>query len=707
MSTFSATPHKLVIAEKPSVAQAIAAALGITEKKDGYIQGAGYIVSWCIGHLASLADAAAYDEKYAKWRYGDLPIIPDKWKLAIGADKAKQFKILSSLMRESRVSSLVCATDAGREGELIFRFVYEMAGCTKPFERLWISSMEDAAIREGFNQLKDGHAYDNLYASALCRAKADWLIGINATRLFTTLYHHKLVIGRVQSPTLAMLVDREAQIGGFRKTKYHHVHIACGGFDAVSERIADISDAQRMMAACQGSNAIISSVKQVQKTINPPLLYDLTTLQREANRLYGYTAQQTLDYAQSLYEKKLITYPRTDSRFLTEDMRTTATAITTYLMATPPFAQGDPFAPDIAHVLNNAKVSDHHAIIPTVQSTKTNIAAIPEAERAILLMLSTRLLCATAAKHIYDETTVVIQCSSYTFTTKGKTIIRLGWKAIEQTFLASHKSATAEDEADQDVQQSSAVLPALVEGQSFSGVTSTISDHTTAPPKPFTEDTLLSAMETAGNDEVELLEDSEKRGLGTPATRASIIEKLVSSGFARRKGKQLLPTQDGTNLITILPAHLRSPTMTAEWENTLTMITRGEMSSDAFLSGITAMTHDMVRQCNVVSDEHMALFGPHREPVGTCPRCGNSVIESERNFFCSNRSCHFVMWKDDRFFTSKKKMLTAQMAADLLSNGQVSMEGLYSEKTGKRYAATVVLADTGDKYVNYRLEFHH
>lgn len=694
---------RLVIAEKPSVGQAIAKALGVTERKDGYLQGNGYIISWCVGHLVGLADAAAYDEKYGKWRYEDLPISPDKWKLVTGADKAKQFKILSGLMRDKQVSSLVCATDAGREGELIFRFVYEQAGCKKPFERLWISSMEDAAIRDGFAKLKDGREYDNLYASALCRAKADWLVGINATRLFSVLYGSTLNVGRVQSPTLAMLVDRDADINGFNKEKYYHARIACGDFEAASERLKDKSEAEKIREACQDGRAVVASVSQEQKTINPPRLYDLTTLQREANRLYGYTAQQTLDLLQSLYEKKLATYPRTDSQYLTEDMRDTAAGIAAYLMETPPFAYGEPFTPDIGRVINNAKVSDHHAVIPTAQLMKTDITTVPETERNILILIAARLLCATADKHTFEAVTAVLDCGGFSFAAKGKAVTQTGWKGIEQSFKASVK-AKVKDKDSEDAEQDAA-LPPLAEGQSFDGVAASVTEHTTTPPKPYTEDTLLSAMETAGNEDLDKEADTEKKGLGTPATRAAIIEKLVTSGFAERKKKQLLPTKKGIDLITVLPEEVKSPKMTAEWENALTLIAKGSLPPEDFITGIDKLAALLVRNNTAPLPDKAELFREQKEAIGTCPRCGGNVIEGKKNFYCGNRDCSFAMWKDDRFFTSKKKTLSKGMAADLLKDGKTLVKGLYSEKSGKTYDATVTLADTGEKYVNYRLEF--
>jgi DNA topoisomerase-3 len=607
-------------------------------------------------------------------------------------------------MRDKQVSSLVCATDAGREGELIFRFVYEQAGCTKPFERLWISSMEDAAIRDGFNHLKNGRDYDNLYASALCRSKADWLVGINATRLFTTLYNHKLTVGRVQSPTLAMLVERDAKISGFQKEKYYHARIGCGGFEAASERLKEKSEAEEIMAACRDGRAVVSSVDRETKTANPPRLYDLTTLQREANRLYGYTAQQTLDLAQSLYEKKICTYPRTDSQFLTDDMEDTARRVVGMAMEKMEFARELDFTLDIGRVINNAKVTDHHAIIPTAQLEKTDLAALPETERKILSLICFKLLCAVAEQHVFEAVTATLDCGGHSFTAKGKSVLAGGWKIIENRFKRVAKT-DKEDETEESN------LPPLTEGQTFDNVAASVTEHTTTPPKPFTEDTLLSAMDSAGSDEVELSEDAERKGLGTPATRASIIEKLVSSGFAERKIKQLLPTESGSKLISVLPDVLKSPKLTAEWENALTLIAKGEADPDSFMRDIESMAKGLVVTCYRAEDDKKDLFRgeagsrPAKESVGLCPRCGGSVVEGKKNFYCSNRDCEFVMWKDDRFFTAKKKTLTKAIAAELLKTGKTAVNGLYSAKSGKTYDAVVVLADTGEKYVNYRLEF--
>ena len=684
----------LVIAEKPSVAQSIAKVLGATSRKDGYMEGGNYIVSWCFGHLVELADASAYDERYAKWRYDDLPIVPESWMFEVTKDKTQQFKVLSALMKDKRVTELVCATDAGREGELIFRLVYNKAGCTKPFKRLWISSLEDSAIREGFQHLRDGKDYDRLYEAALSRSKADWIVGINGTRLFTTLYHKKLVVGRVQTPTLAMLVERDGKISTFQKEKYFNVHVGKGDLTADLEKVKTEEEAKRIAAACEKKQAVVSSLKQETKTVNPPKLYDLTTLQREANRYYGFTAQQTLDLVQALYEKKLLTYPRTDSQFITDDMEDTARQVISIVCRQLPLFSDVSVTPDIARVTDNSKVTDHHAILPTVQLEKQDVSALPESEQKILNLVGMRLLCATGEKHTYAETQISLSCEGYAFKAKGKTVVQNGWKAIEELFKSSLKTK----EKDEPIKS----LPEVHEGDMLEGVSASVTEHFTTPPKQYTEDTLLSAMETAGNDQFD--DDTEKKGLGTPATRAGIIEKLVKSGFAERKGKQLIPTQNGAALISVLPDMLTSPQLTAEWENNLTQIAKGAADPGEFLSGIEAMARELVQTHAAALDGKKDLFREEKPSVGKCPRCGSPVHEGKKNYYCSNKECAFVMWKNDRFFEERKTAFSAKIAAALLKSGKVNVKKLYSPKTGKTYDGTIVLADTGGKYVNYRIE---
>ena len=683
----------LVIAEKPSVGAAIGKVLGASCRKDGYLEGNNYIVSWCVGHLVGLADASSYDERFAKWRYSDLPIVPDEWLFEVPKDKQKQFKVLRDLMLDKRVTELVCATDAGREGELIFRLVYKKAGCTKPFKRLWISSLEDSAIREGFAHLRSSGEYDRLYEAALARSKADWIVGINGTRLFSTLYHKKLVVGRVQTPTLAMLVEREGKISTFHKEKYFNVHISKENLTADLEKVKTEEEAKAVAAACDKKQAVVSSLKKETKTVNPPRLYDLTTLQREANRYYGFTAQQALDLVQSLYEKKLLTYPRTDSQFITEDMESTARQVIGIVSRKLPLFEGITHEPDIGRITNNAKVTDHHAIIPTVQLEKQDLGELPESEQKIIRLVALRLLSATGEKHIYDETSVTLTCEGYEFRAKGKTVVQDGWKAIERRFKESLKSKE-KDEPERS-------LPSLNEKDILSSVDASVTEHYTSPPKPYTEDSLLSAMETAGNAEFD--DDTEKKGLGTPATRAGIIEKLVKGGFVERKGKSLVPTKDGNNLVCVLPEQITSPTMTAEWENTLMQIERGNADADKFLSGIVEMTSELVKAYPFLSDSEANRFDTGRESIGKCPRCGCDVFEGKKNYYCSSKECSFAMWKNGRFFEERKTAFTPKIAAELLKSGKAKVKKLYSQKTGKTYDETVLLADTGGKYVNYRV----
>ena len=684
---------QLVIAEKPSVARSIATVIGATEKQNGYWQGGGYLVSWCIGHLVSFAEAGQYDEKYCKWRYEDLPILPQPWQFIVPDEKKQQFEVLRALLNRPDVDSVTAATDAGREGELIFRFVYQMAGCTKPVKRLWISSMEDAAIWEGFANLCPDSDYDALYQSALCRAKADWLVGINATRLFSVLYHKTLTVGRVQTPTLKMLVDRDAKILRFQKERYYTVGIQSGSLKADSGRIASMDEADTLKNACAGASAICSSVKREKKTEQPPKLYDLTTLQREANRLFGFTAKQTLDYAQQLYEKKLLTYPRTDSQYLTEDMGRTAQHLVSDLLGLLPFAQGLALTPDVDRVLNSKKVSDHHAIIPTAEFVKQGFTGLAESECKLMNLVCAKLLCAVAVPHEYETVAAVFSCAGNEFTAKGKTVLIPGWKEIDQRFRATLKADTEEEVLN--------ALPELAEGQNFS-VTTDILEHFTSPPKAYTEDTLLSAMERAGAEDMP--EEAERKGLGTPATRAAILEKLVQMGFVQRKGKQLVPTKDGINLAVVLPESLTSPALTAEWENRLTEIAKGNADPDEFMAEIEAQVHQLVKTYSCISADKQNLFQSERVIIGKCPRCGENVYEGKKNFYCGNRGCQFVMWKNDRFFEQRKKAFTPKIAAALLKNGKAKIKGLYSEKIGKTYDATVLLADTGGKYVNYRVE---
>ena len=691
---------RLVIAEKPSVAQSLSAVIGANARKDGYLEGNGWRVSWCVGHLAGLADADSYDPKYAKWRYDDLPILPSDWKMSVGRDKKKQFDILKKLLCAPDVTEVVNACDAGREGELIFRNVYELAGCKKPMKRLWISSMEDSAIREGFENLRPGADYDGLHQAALCRAKADWLVGINATRLFSVLYRRTLNIGRVMSPTLALIVQREAEIEAFQPEPFYTVALELPGFTAVGARMKDKTAAKELQTACRGGSAVVKQAQRKEKSEKPPALYDLTTLQRDANRLLGFTAQQTLDYLQNLYEKKLCTYPRTDSRYLTSDMAEGLPVLVNLTANAMPFRKGIGITCNPEAVINDKKVTDHHAVIPTRNLRDADLSALPVGEKAVLELVCLRLLCAVAEPHLYEETAATLVCAGQEFAAKGKTIQRPGWRRLDAAYHAGLKNAPEPEERPEEK-----TLPELSEGQSLSVSNASVKEGKTSPPKHFTEDTLLSAMENAGKEDMP--DTAERKGLGTPATRAGILEKLASTGFLERKKSkktvQLMPSRDARSLITVLPEQLQSPLLTAEWEYRLGEIERGELSPEEFLSGIYAMLRELAATYQVVKGTEY-LFSPPREAVGRCPRCGGEVTESQKGFFCQSETCRFAIWKDSKWWSAKKKQPTKAIVAALLKDGRARLTGCYSEKTGKTYDADVLLEDTGE-YVNFKLDF--
>lgn len=687
----------LVLGEKPSVAQALAKVLGAKKREDGYFEGNGWLVSWCLGHLAEYVSPEAYDERYQKWEFSDLPIFPEVWQLAIAKDKKEQFHVLKKLLNRDDVEYVVNGCDAGREGELIFKRVYDLSGSHLPVKRLWISSMEDAAIREGFAHLRDGAEYKNLCEASVCRAKADWLIGMNATRAFTTKYYKRLVVGRVQTPTLAMLVERDRQINHFQKEAYYNVHLDCNGLEVIKEKIFDKAEADRLKAACNGASAVVEKTTSTEKTVNPPKLYDLTTLQRESNRYYGYTAKETLDFTQSLYEKKLVTYPRTDSQYLTEDMEQTAEQV--IRMVCGKFGYGSsvyPSKPNVKRVMDNKRVSDHHAIIPTAELESCEIGELSKGERDILLLISTRLLCATGPKHLYVESVVSISCADEIFTAKGKVIKEIGWKAIEAAFCQAQGGRNRKA-----VDKELVAIPFVAEGNVIDSVTAGVTEHFTTPPKPYSEDTLLSAMETAGNKKFD--EDTEKKGLGTPATRASIIEKLVSSGYALRKGKQIVPTSDGADLIAVLPEYLKSAAMTAEWENKLLLMEKGQLEGSGFMQGITDLIDRMLLECSTISGEEQNRFHP-REEIGKCPLCGSPVYEGKKNFYCSNRDCSFSLWKENRYLSGMRKQVDKHMAKELLQQGRTHVDDLYSQKKGKTFAADLLL-EMQDGRANFKLEF--
>jgi len=662
----------------------IAAVLGVKDRKDGYIEGRDYIVSWGYGHLAELANADTYDEKYAKWNYADLPIVPANWKYKIPRDKYSQFEVLKKLMNRDDVSDVINACDAGREGELIFRNIYKMTGCKKPIYRLWISSMEDEAIKQGFRELKDGKEYDNLFAAARCREWADWLVGINATRLFSVLYHRTLNVGRVVSPTLALLVQREAEIGAFKPEPFYTAELDFGTFTAASEKFKKKSEADAVIPKAN-ETVTVQSVTSKEKTDKAPALYDLTTLQRDANRQLGYTSQQTLDYVQSLYEKKLCTYPRTDSRYLTDDMADGVNAVVSCSAGICGVS-----APAVIlsrQICNSKKVSDHHAIIPTAVAGKSDIGSLSAGEREIITLIAKQVLRAVCEPYRFRETVAVIACGDRTFTAKGKTVVEVGWKAYT------------------DSEQAEKVLPELHDGDELSVESCEVKEGKTKPPAHFTEDSLLSAMEVAGAKEMP--DDAERKGLGTPATRAGIIEKLIATGFVERKKAKktvsLIPANTGVSLITVLPEQLQSPLLTAEWEHKLKMVEHGELSADAFMAEISLMVNELVKNYSVIKGAEV-LFPSGRDVVGKCPRCGGDVTESKKGFFCETNDCRFGLWRDNKFLTAKRITLSKKMAAPLLKDGKIFVKGIFSEKTGKSYDATLVMTDDGTKTL-YSLDF--
>ena len=666
----------LIITEKPSVARAIAAALGANVRGDGCIHGNNLIVSWCYGHLVELAVPAAYDEKLSKWRREDLPILPEPWKISVMRDKRTQFEILRGLMQRTDVGEVVNACDAGREGELIFRLVYEKAGCTKSVKRLWLSSMEPDEIRKAYANMRPGAEYDNLYAAALCRAKADWLVGMNATRLMSLVYHRTLNVGRVVSPTLALLVERKREIEDFQPETFYTVALNCGGVSLSSDRIAEKAEADILAGVCTGE-VHITRVERREKRENPPALYDLTTLQREANRELDFTAQQTLDYLQSLYEKRLVTYPRTDSRFLTDGM---AAGVSELVSVAAKLLDVDaPVSVNAEPVCDSSKVTDHHAVVPTASTANTSLGSLPEGEAAVLRLVCRQLLCAVSAPFIYAETTVEAECSGHTFRTRGKTIIDLGWCA--------YKGAPEWTP-----------LPDFAEGVSVAVTSATIKEGKTTPPAVYTEDTLLAAMERAGAKDAP--EDAELRGLGTPATRAATIEKLVNGGFAERVKGKLVPTDTGASLVTVLPEALRSPLLTAEWESRLKQIERGELDADTFLADIEHMVSGLVSDYTPVAEASI-LFPTGREVVGKCPRCGGVVSEAKSGYFCEGLDCKFGLWRDNKFLAAKRISLTRPLAAELLGKGRAHLDEIYSQRMDKYYPGDLILHDDGERATYY------
>ena len=687
---------KLIVTEKPSVAISYAKILGVHGRQDGYLEGNGYLVSWCVGHLVELAPPSAYGEQYVKWNIADLPILPEKWQYLVSASTKKQFGILKKLMHRADVNTVVNSCDAGREGELIFRLVYEQAGCKKPVSRLWLSSMEDSAVRAGFANLKPSTEYDALYQAALCRERADWMVGINCSRLFSCLYGRPLAVGRVMTPTLAMTVEREAAIAAFVPKKFYTVALELtSGFVASSRRISEKAAAEKLLAGCR--EEMVSTIQKItrkEKAENPPPLYDLTTLQRDANRLLGYSAQQTLDYVQSLYEKQLTTYPRTDSCYIADEdeemLEELAEELEDFLGFVSEDADDD--VPRTRRTVNRQKVTDHHAILPTRSMLQADLDALPKGERNILKLIIARTLMAVSKPFRYLETLLTTECAGEEFTAKGKEILEEGWKAVERKVLADILNRKREFTALPQVEESECgILNAeLKEGQ-------------TSPPKHFTEDTLLHSMETASADSMP--EGVERQGIGTPATRAATIEKLVQKGFLERKGdkktKVLLPTDKGKALITVMPEEIQSADMTADWETKLLRVERGEMEPKTFMTEINDMISSLVNTTEAVKGASALM---KNKVIGICPNCGKSVVEREKGYFCENRECRFVLWKDNAFFKRLGKRMDAHVADKLLRDGRVRLKDCRSAK-GKTYNATVLLTTEADGRSKFSLEF--
>lgn len=688
----------LVIAEKPSVAQSYAKNLSAYKREDGYLEGESCIVSWCLGHLAEYAQSEEYDPKYEKWQFDDLPILPETWKLKVSKDKKKQFEVIKTLMNRSDVEYLVNGCDAGREGELIFQRVYDLAGCRKPVKRLWISSMEDAAIQKGFQTMKSEEEYKNLCMAAVCRAQADWLIGMNGTRAYTTRYFKRLVVGRVQTPTLAMLAERQERIEHFQKEAFYKVALTDGKLTVVSENIANEEAADLLAALCNGSTAVVTQMKKEDKKAFPPRLYDLTSLQREANRYFGYTAKRTLDMLQELYEEKLVTYPRTDSQFVTEDMKDSVEELVEKMPVLLPFVDYGQLGHGIKRVINNAKVSDHHAILPTKEAVEKGIADLPADKKNLMMLICQQLVQATGEEYLYEQTDITVKCQEHDFKARGKIPVQMGFKEVEKAF----KQLCVKAEPVEGKEKETSIPAGYEEGMRLFPVKADKTTHYTSPPKPFNEDTLLAAMETAGNKEFD--SETEKKGLGTPATRASIIEKLVSSGYAQRKGKQILPSTEGKELVKVMPEYLKSAVMTAEWENRLLMMEKGQITDIQFMGEITSLVRKILEVCREIPEEERRRFQTEREVIGKCPVCGCDVFEGKQNFYCSNRQCDFALWKENRFLGSMEKNLDKKMARELLDKACTHVKGLYSKKKDMKFDADLLLT-LEDGKPRFHLEF--
>ena len=717
---------KLVIAEKPSVARDIASVLGATQKRNGYLEGNGYQVTWCIGHLVQLANPEEYDETLRRWKMDTLPIMPDQFRYEIVASTKSQFQIVQQLI--SRSEEIICATDAGREGQLIFEYVLRLS---KPPEncvirRLWISSMTDDAIRDGFASLKDNGQYQRLYQSAKCRSEADWLVGINFTRLFTIRYGTKLTVGRVQTPTLALIVERQQAIDNFQAAPYYQLQGHFGSIRALwhrgnVNRLEQKEDAVKLQKELTGMDGTVTKLDTSRKNEDRPLLFDLTELQREANRRFGYTAQETLSIAQSLYEKhKFITYPRTDSRYLTTDMKPQIPQLLKKIASVYP--ESVPFIQQIAakkllldkRIINDAKVSDHHAIIVTNNIHQYQPQKLTLRENNVLKLIMIRMIVALSGKKVFDETKLEITLDNQKdiFKATGRIIIDEGWTLVERTLSA--KPAAAQDEAKTDEkdekEDDQQILTGIALNQRVHLDKIDIQEKKTTPPKPYTEATLLTAMEKASReiDDKSLKESMKGKGLGTPATRAGIIEKLITVGYVERRKKNLHPTQQGIMFIQLVPESIRQVEMTAQWELQLQEICDGKGNPEQFMKEIRQyVTQTVAENSSMEQVQAVSRKGTLRRVVGKCPKCGQNVIESDKSFYCDGfrmeHKCNFSLWKNNKYLEARGVTLTADMAEQLLSTGKMQVNNLTS-KAGNLYNA-IFYMEPGEQYVNFRMEF--
>nr|WP_312576873.1 DNA topoisomerase 3 [Sedimentibacter sp.] len=705
---------KLIITEKPSVAKDIARVLKVKGSRDGYIEGKECIITWCVGHLIQLSYPEEYNIKYKTWNMNDLPIFPRKFKYSVNPSTIKQYEIVKGLMLDEKISEIICATDAGREGQLIFGYVYVTSGCNKPVKRLWISSMTDEAILDGFNNLKDNKEFFSLFLSAKARSEADWLVGINATRLFTVKYDQMLTIGRVQTPTLSLIVSRQKEIDNFVSEPFYEVEADCDMFSATwfnknGTRLKNIEEAEGIKKKCEDKEGVITKLKTKRATVERPLLYDLTELQRDGNKRYGYTAEQTLEAAQNLYEKyKLATYPRTDSRYLTKDMKG---KLTDLLLNIKQGWNGSGYCVDKIigqkinadkRIIDDKKVTDHHAIIVTPNIRNANSIKLPEREKNILRLIIARFISALDKKQEYDQTDIELKIENEKFKARGKKVIIPGWKEVEDIILGKVKEDAEDKEITINIKVDDKITPKEIK----------VLTRKTSPPKPYNEATLLTAMETAGKqiEDEKLKEEMKSIGLGTPATRAGIIEKLISVGYIKRNKKNLVPTENGIQLIEIVHDKLKKPDLTGEWESQLSKIANKEASSKDFIYDIKKYVYEIVNEGKTSTIKNVNFINKYKknnkEVIGICPRCGRDVYENKKSFYCSGYknvpSCRFSMWKENRNLKEKGIILTKKDAKQLLTEKHTIINGL-KDSEGKEYDIVLVLQDTG-KHVNYRIE---